>query len=69
MTVGDIFADEIPFLFKMKIFEILYHSVTSKVMLLIIRFYQDLGVQYKQDHQMLCSVDITVIEEAACDSE
>ncbi len=49
--------------------EVLYHSVTSKMMLLIMRFCQDLRDQYKQNHQMLHSVDITVIKEAACDSE
>ncbi len=69
MAMGDIFVNEMPFLFKMKMFEILYHSVMSKVMLLIMRFCQDLRDQYKQNHQVLCSVDITVIEEAVCDSE
>ncbi len=67
--MDNIFADEISFLFIMKMFDILYHSVISKVMFLIIRFYQDFGDQYKWNHQILYSVDIIVIEEAVCDSE
>ncbi len=69
VAIGDIFINEMPFLFKMKMFEILYHSVMSKVMLLIMRFRQDLRDQHKQDHQVLCSVDVIVIKEAARDSE
>ncbi len=67
--MDDIFVNEILFLFKMKMFEVLYHSVTSKVMFLVMRFRQDLGDQHEQDHQVLRSVDVTVIKEAACDSE
>ncbi len=69
VAMGDVFVDKMPFLFKMKMFEILYHSIVSKVMLLIMRFCQDFGDQYEQDHQMLCFVDVMVIEEAVCDSE
>ncbi len=42
VAVDDVFANKMSFLFKMKIFEVLYYSVTSKVMLLIMRFCQDL---------------------------
>lgn len=69
VAIDDIFADKMPFPFKMKIFEILYHLIISKMMLLIMRFHQDFGNQHKQDHQTLCSVDITIIKEAAHDSE
>ncbi len=69
VVVGDVFIDEMSFPFKMKMLEILYHSVMFKVMLLIMRFCQDFGDQCEWNHQVLCFVDVMVIEEVVCNSK